>query len=179
MNNNCYMNSSIQCILNIQSFKENILSSADSKDPITKNLSLLFETFSSSSQIKSSSAVEIKKFLSAVRRENELFNNDYHHDAPEFLFWLLDHIHEFQLKDGKKSSFISKIFHGKQYSITRCLTCEYKFKREESYVNLPVDIESNVSLTSCLKRYIGKELMQHKDKYYCDNCNNLQEGEKK
>ena len=177
-NNNCYLNSVIQCLNNIESFKILIKNNLKSNDNITSELSRLMEDLS----LKNLKfAIDIKGFLAVVRKENELFNNDEHHDAPEFLFWLLDHLHETQRKnkqEGRKS-LIEDDFHGKQFSITKCLTCETEFKRHETYISLAVDIESNVSLTSCLKRYIGKEVMKHKDKFYCEICNCLQEAEKK
>ena len=147
--------------------------------------------FNSNNNNKSKqNSIDIKTFLKSVRDSNELFNNDYHHDAPEFLLWLIEHIHEdliknkvfFNINDitvnNQKDTFISNLFHGEQYSITKCLNCEYNFKRKESYNNLAVDIEQNVSLTYCLKKYIKKEVMKNKDKYHCDNCNSLQEAEK-
>jgi len=86
------------------------------------------------------------------------------------------------------------------------LNCEKITERTETYLNLSVDVEQNTSLAYCLKKYISKgknlyqylfkiwnfshskilykflntflELMKKKDKFYCDNCNSLQEAER-
>lgn len=47
----------------------------------------------------------------------------------------------------------------------------------ETYYHLSVGIEQNTSLTYCLKKYISKELLKNKDKFYCSKCNSLQEAE--
>ena len=35
-----------------------------------------------------------KKFISALKKANALFDNDDHHDSHEFVTWLLDEMHE-------------------------------------------------------------------------------------
>lgn len=177
-NNNCYMNSVLQCLLNIPTFVKVLKSCGSVNNQVFKQLILLEESIAKLRKSEQGPA-EIKSFLMAVRRENELFNNDYHHDAPEFLFWLLDFLHESCTQQSKSGSVFSSLLHGTQFSITKCLNCEMRFNREESYLSLAVEVQSNVSLTSCLRKYIGKEIMKNKDKYYCDCCNALHEAEKR
>ena len=43
---------------------------------------------------KSKGSFSTKKFMSAIRKSNVLFDNDDHHDSHEFMNWLLDSIHE-------------------------------------------------------------------------------------
>lgn len=43
-----------------------------------------------SGQKKSTGAYNHKNFISAIKRHNALFDNDDHHDAHEFVTWLLD-----------------------------------------------------------------------------------------
>ena len=38
--------------------------------------------------------ITIDDFIKTIRRNNEEFNNDNHHDAHEFLIWLLDSIEQ-------------------------------------------------------------------------------------
>jgi ubiquitin C-terminal hydrolase len=51
-------------------------------------------------------------------------------------------------------------------------------ERTETYLNLSLDVEQNTSLTYCLKKYISKELLRSKEKFYCNVCNSLQEAER-
>ena len=62
--------------------------------------------------------------------------------------------------------------------MTKCLNCENVTEMGETYFHLSVTVEQNTSLTHCLKKYIGKELLRNKDKFYCGKCNALQEAEK-
>ena len=43
---------------------------------------------------KSKGSFSSKKFMTAIRKANVLFDNDDHHDSHEFMNWLLDSIHE-------------------------------------------------------------------------------------
>lgn len=49
---------------------------------------------------------------------------------------------------------------------------------KETYYHLSLDVEQNTSLTYCLKNYFGKELLRSNDKFYCNQCNCLQEAVK-
>jgi ubiquitin C-terminal hydrolase len=51
-------------------------------------------------------------------------------------------------------------------------------QNSETYFNLSVDVDQNASLTYCLKKYISKELLNMKDKFYCNTCNSLEEAER-
>jgi ubiquitin carboxyl-terminal hydrolase 12/46 len=41
-------------------------------------------------------------------------------------------------------------------------------------MNLSVDIEKNVSLGYCLKKFSTKELLNLGDKFFCETCNSKQ-----
>ena len=71
-------------------------------------------------------------------------------------------------------TWVQLLFEGKMVSITKCQCCERQNKREECFMNLSVDIEQNVSLNYCLKKFSTKELLNLGNKFYCDNCNSHQ-----
>lgn len=41
-------------------------------------------------------------------------------------------------------------------------------------MNLSVDVEKNVSLSYCLKKFSTKELLNLGDKFFCESCNSKQ-----
>jgi len=43
---------------------------------------------------KSKGTVNSKKFMQRIKKLNQIFDNDDHHDSHEFLIWLLNHISE-------------------------------------------------------------------------------------
>lgn len=53
---------------------------------------------------------------------------------------------------------------------TRCLQCETVTARDETFLDLSVDIEQNSSITSCLKNFSSTETLNAEDKFFCDKC---------
>lgn len=107
--NNCYINSVIQCLLSNQDFYNGITnlgkSDLPSKYLLCKALlDLLIQIDSLKGKI---GMIDIRKFLLAIRKSNELFNNEEHHDAHEFLIFLIDSLHENIIKETK--SKVTKI----------------------------------------------------------------------
>lgn len=54
---------------------------------------------------KKSGVMDIKKFITSVKRNNQEFNNEDHHDSHEFLIWLLDNINETIKNSNKKLKY--------------------------------------------------------------------------
>lgn len=53
---------------------------------------------------------------------------------------------------------------------TRCLRCETVTARDETFLDLSLDIEQNSSITSCLKNFSSTETLNAEDKFFCDKC---------
>jgi ubiquitin carboxyl-terminal hydrolase 9/13 len=51
--------------------------------------------------------------------------------------------------------------------------------RDESFLDLSIDIERHHSVTACLKAFSASEMLCHRNKFYCDTCVSLQEAEKR
>ncbi|KAG8219375.1 hypothetical protein J3R82DRAFT_293 [Butyriboletus roseoflavus] len=77
------------------------------------------------------------------------------------------------------ATFIHQIFEGTLTSETRCLTCENISSRDESFLDLSIDIEQNSSVTACLRQFSASEMLCQKEKFFCDACCDLQEAERR
>ncbi|CAO1616079.1 unnamed protein product [Sympodiomycopsis kandeliae] len=147
----------------------------------------------------------LSSFLAALRRENVLFKSREHQDAHEFLNCILNGIAENleaierqrieqQKSDQSQSatdmsnilnrprvtsSAIQKLFEGTLTNETRCLTCEAVTSRDESFLDLSIDLEHNTSVTACLRQFSASETLRARDKFFCDTCSGLQEAEKR
>jgi ubiquitin carboxyl-terminal hydrolase 12/46 len=77
-----------------------------------------------------------------------------------------------------KKSFVHELFEGVLASETRCLTCETITSREETFIDLSIDIEQNSSLHNCLRNFSSSETLDRDDKFFCDYCCTLQEAQK-
>jgi hypothetical protein len=93
------------------------------------------------------------------------------------------------------STLVHRLFEGTLTSETRCLTCETASpvsgvsgndlhgaqvsSRDESFLDLSIDIEKNASVTACLRQFSASEMLCHRNKFFCDSCCDLQEAEKR
>ncbi|THH28674.1 hypothetical protein EUX98_g5520 [Antrodiella citrinella] len=76
-------------------------------------------------------------------------------------------------------TLVHRLFEGVLTSETRCLTCETVSSRDESFLDLSIDIEQNSSVTACLRQFSASEMLCQKNKFFCDSCCDLQEAEKR
>ncbi|KIM47724.1 hypothetical protein M413DRAFT_40514, partial [Hebeloma cylindrosporum] len=79
----------------------------------------------------------------------------------------------------RDATLVHKLFEGVLTSETRCLTCETVSSRDESFLDLSIDIEQNSSVTACLRQFSASEMLCQKNKFFCDSCCDLQEAEKR
>lgn len=119
-----------------------------------------------------------------------------HQDAHEFLNYTLNAIAEILTRHQKeiidkipshlniptptnKPTWIHELFEGVLINETKCLTCESITSRDESFLDLSIDIEDNTSISSCLRNFSKSETLEGKNKFFCDSCASLQEAEKR
>lgn len=125
-----------------------------------------------------------KSFMETLRRENEMFRQNIHHDAHEFLNYMLNSVHDGYSNLTHKNSlqdttFVHSIFEGTLASEVRCLTCENVTSRDESFLDLSLDIEENTSVAACMRAFSASEFLREKNKFFCEKCNGLQEAERR
>ena len=77
------------------------------------------------------------------------------------------------------TGWVHDIFEGVLTSETKCLTCETASQRDETFLDLSIDLEEHSSVTSCLQKFSAEEMLCQKNKFHCDNCGGLQEAEKR
>lgn len=123
-----------------------------------------------------------------------------HQDAHEFLGYLLNAVAEdvesrtkadpraklalpgLANVDGfyeEPATWVHSLFEGVLTNETRCLTCETVTSRDESFLDLSIDIDENTSITACLRQFSASEMLSHTNKFSCDTCWGLQEAEKR
>ncbi|KAI1338512.1 cysteine proteinase [Xylariaceae sp. FL0016] len=77
------------------------------------------------------------------------------------------------------TGWVHDIFEGVLTSETKCLTCETTSQRDETFLDLSIDLEEHASVTSCLKKFSAEEMLCERNKFHCDHCGGLQEAEKR
>jgi len=76
-------------------------------------------------------------------------------------------------------TFVREIFEGTLTNETKCLCCENITSKDESFLDLSIDIEQNSSLTGCLKKFSATETLEKQNKFFCEYCSSLQEAQKR
>lgn len=77
------------------------------------------------------------------------------------------------------TGWVHDIFEGVLTSETKCLTCETASQRDETFLDLSIDLEEHSSVTSCLRKFSREEMLCERNKFHCDHCGGLQEAEKR
>jgi ubiquitin carboxyl-terminal hydrolase 9/13 len=77
------------------------------------------------------------------------------------------------------TGWVHDIFEGLLTSETKCLTCETGSRRDETFLDLSIDLEEHSSVTSCLRKFSAEEMLCERNKFHCDHCGGLQEAEKR
>ncbi|GBG72228.1 hypothetical protein CBR_g11160 [Chara braunii] len=83
------------------------------------------------------------------------------------------------MSGGPVVTWVHEIFQGTLTNETKCLCCETVTARDETFLDLSLDIEQNSSITSCLRNFSSTETLNAEDKFFCDRCCSLQEAQKR
>lgn len=166
--------------------------------------------------------------VNVVKSQNEMFREAMHHDAHEFLNFLVNGLcetnlqseppkhaeiskgseaqvqHELSLTSEDKlehevpitphlppsspvssSSFpapaanpFQTLFQGTLTTSTTCLTCGTTSNRDESFLDLSVDLEPHSSLSHSLRLMSAPETLEANNKFSCEHCQSLQRAQK-
>lgn len=122
-------------------------------------------------------------FITKLKEKNFLFRQtNMHQDAHEFFNYLLNEIIEcLDSELGHKNNWCNKIFQGVITNETKCLSCETITSRDETFLDLSVDVprgHSSYSLNYCLNNFSKIETLRNQNKFYCNTCSSLQEATK-
>lgn len=205
--NTCYCNSVLQALYFCRPFRDKVLeykaktkrqsgtAAAASRETLLTCLADLFHTIAT--QKKKTGTIPPKKFITRLRKENEVFDNYMQQDAHEFLNYLLNTIADLLTAEQAAESdqqnghadtgggannnrtWVHEIFQGTLTNETRCLNCESLSSKDEDFLDLSVDVDQNTSITQCLRLFSNTETLSSEHKYYCENCCSKQEAQKR
>ncbi|KAJ2295840.1 hypothetical protein IWW55_005307, partial [Coemansia sp. RSA 2706] len=150
-----------------------------------------------STRAKRTGSTSPQGVIAKLKELNEIFRSNAHQDAHEFLNYMLNEIvenvekiHRDQALPGctgaplegpnlfNGKTWVHTLFEGLLTNETRCLSCENVTSRDETILDVSVDIHENTSVTNCLNQFAAGELLCHNNKFYCDSCGGLQEAER-
>ncbi|SGZ53599.1 CIC11C00000004138 [Sungouiella intermedia] len=122
-------------------------------------------------------------FVNKLKEKNFLFRQvNMHQDAHEFCNYLINEtIESLNHEVGAQNNWCTDIFQGTITNETKCLSCETITSKDESFLDLSIDIppgESAYSLVYSLNNFSKLETLNHQNKFYCNTCLSLQEAVK-
>ncbi|KAM6057348.1 ubiquitin carboxyl-terminal hydrolase 12-like isoform 2-T2 [Theristicus caerulescens] len=176
--NTCYCNSVLQALYFCRPFREKVLAykvQPRKKESLLTCLSDLFNSIAT--QKKKVGVIPPKKFISRLRKENELFDNYMQQDAHEFLNYLLNTIADLLQEEKKQEKQNGKLQNGSIESEGGDKTD--LTSKDEDFLDLSVDVEQNTSITHCLRGFSNTETLCSEYKYYCEQCRSKQEAQKR
>lgn len=145
----------------------------------------------------------LKAFLTTLHQNCNLFDSTMHHDAHEFLNFILNQVCEDMIDKRQRRAnklkeqsytpltacfnspaisqrtYIHHLFQGILTNETRCLSCETITNRDEEFLDLSINVEHNTSVASSLRLFSEREMLSGRNKFFCDTCSSLQEAEKR
>ncbi|KDO28015.1 hypothetical protein SPRG_20178 [Saprolegnia parasitica CBS 223.65] len=142
-------------------------------------LAELFEKIST--QKRATGTVTPKSFVAKLQHDNETFRGPLHQDAHEFLNYVVNAMCDLVQAEtaNKTRTWVHDLFEGTLTNETTCLGCHAVSRRDETFLDLSVEIEPNASLTFCLKQFGMVETLSGDDQFSCDACHSRQDAEKR
>lgn len=192
--NTCYCNAVLQALYHCGAFRARLRAYAahlaeggDADRSLLLALVHLFDGIASAPL--RTGVVGPETFLRRLRKSNERFATHQQQDAHEFLNYLLndisssaaalDRLADAGAADGsRRASFVQELFEGVLTNETRCLRCESTTSRDETFLDLSVDVTQNSSISQCFANFCAVERLAGGNKFFCDACNTLQEAHK-
>jgi ubiquitin C-terminal hydrolase len=172
--NTCYINSVLQCLYHITLFRDNLIIEKSDKH-LTASLRALFIKLKNTKR----SQIAPSDFVASVKKEFLNFRNMSHQDAHELFNFTMNYIiHD--LSDSKESptsmekkddNWVQKLFGGTLTNSTTCITCENVTSRDEDFLDVSLDV-CNGDLLKCIQEFEKYELLDGRDKFFCEaDCN--------
>lgn len=166
------MNSSIQQLFNIPSFREGILKAQDNSVKSSED-NLLYQLQSIFAGLLYSDKQHInpKSFCQAFKDwEGKPVNLHEQMDADEFFNSFMDKL-ESQLKGDTYEHIIKNHFGGFQTNeMIGKVNCTHKSERDEPFLTLPVQVKNKKNLYESLDSFIEGEVLEGDNAYQCDHC---------
>ncbi|KVH93431.1 Peptidase C19, ubiquitin carboxyl-terminal hydrolase 2 [Cynara cardunculus var. scolymus] len=113
----------------------------------------------------------LNELVDILEKESHATKGTKEHSSPPEK--ITNGIHVAQANGVRKEplvTWVHKNFQGILTNETKCLRCETVTARDETFLDLSLDIEQNSSITSCLKNFSSTETLNAEDKFFCDKC---------
>ena len=168
----CYMNSLLQQLFQISSFREGLFQCdlPESNDQVLYQLQKIAAGLIASDKV----FVQARGLCQAYLNWEGLPINPLEQmDVEEFFNGLMDKV-ETGLKDTSRPKLVEEHFKG--VYTTQCIgkgSCSHRSERDESFLTLPLEIKNKSSILQSLDALITGEVLEGDNAYACDYCGQM------
>ncbi|KAF3447235.1 hypothetical protein FNV43_RR12415 [Rhamnella rubrinervis] len=188
--NSCYANAVLQCLAFTPPLTAYFLQGLHSKTCAKKEWCFACEFESLISKAKEGkSPLSPIGILSQLRNIGSQLGNGREEDAHEFLRYAIETMQSVCLKEagvntssslGEETTLIGLTFGGYLRSKIKCTKCQGKSERQESMMDLNVEIEGDIgTLEEALRQFTSTETLDGENKYQCSRCKSYEKAKKK
>lgn len=156
----CYVNSMLQTLNSISSFKRAVFQIPTEKDDyssVALSLQRLFYDL-----MVNRSPVSAKTLLNSFGWSREQIQ--IQHDVQEFNL-LLSEVMQNKMKGTPCDGAFNNLFEGKLMNYIRCVNVDYHSERIEKFVDLQLTIKNYKNIYQSLDAYTEEEILDNEDKY--------------
>jgi ubiquitin C-terminal hydrolase len=168
----CYMNSTLQQLFMIPSFRLGVVTSPlTSEEPPAENLMYQLQYMFTALERSEKQSINPKGFLKAYKDwEGNPINPLEQMDAYEFFITFLDKVENF-VKGTDQHLLVQDHFGGVQTTeIIGHDNCTHTSERNEPYLTLNVEVKNKKTLQESLESFCEGELLEGDNAYECERC---------
>lgn len=164
----CYMNSILQQLFMIKTFRDSILQIPSS--PIEESLLYQLQFIFSSLKSSDKQYISPKGFAKSFKDvEGNEINVIEQMDVDEFFGSFMDKL-ENLLKGSESEEIIKQHFGGVQVTEVIGKECPHRSERYEPFLSISVEVKNRRSLIEGLESYVAEEILEGENAYQCDHC---------
>lgn len=164
----CYMNSLLQQIFMITSFRNGIL--AAKAEPHDENMLYKLQYLFSSLLFSDKQYINPKMFTGTIKDfDGNPINVNEQMDVDEFFNYFMDKL-EGYLKDSPYQNMIKMHFGGLQVTELIGKDCIHRSERYEPFLTVSVEVKNKKSLQESLDSFVAGEILEGENAYQCDHC---------
>lgn len=163
----CYMNSLMQQLFMIPSFRYGIFR-ADDDGEENKADSLLYQMQVIFGHLQESEKkyYDMQDFCNAYKCDGQPTNTSVQMDVDEFLTMLFDKLE----RALKKNNILKDCFGGTIINQIISKGCEHVSEREEGFFTLSLEVKDKKHILESLDLYVVGDMLEGDNKYFCGTC---------
>lgn len=169
----CYMNSVMQQLFMIPTFREAVLQVSAPEMHPSDNLLYQFQKIFASLKYSQQRYFNPKGFCTAFRDwEGNPINPAMQMDVDEFFSLFMDRL-ELTFQNTHIAGLIQEHFGGTQ--VTELIgrgDCQHRNEREEPFLAMPLQVKGFKSVQESLAALVAGEVLEGDNAYQCDSCSN-------